>query len=126
MIFSAWLWVILDAAVIFWLSSMSHPLPFLPDLQKYQFDKLLHVIEYGFFGWLLIRAQFLSFPKTSLKILAATAFFLGVFYGLSDEWHQSFVPYRDASLYDFAVDAAGVGLGILVWTRQREKSHAGN
>ncbi len=119
MIFIAWLLVIVDAAFIFWLSSMSRPLPFLPDLQKYQFDKLLHVIEYGLFGWLLIRALFLSFPKKPFKILVTAAFFLGLFYGLSDEWHQSFVPARNSSLWDLAADATGVFFGITLWLKQK-------
>ncbi len=124
MIFSAWLWVILEAALIFWLSSMSRPLPFLPDLQKFQFDKLFHVIEYGLFGWLLIRAHALSFPKKPIKVLAMAAFFLGVFYGLSDEWHQSFVPYRNPSLWDLAVDAIGVFFGITLWLKRKKSFHA--
>lgn len=124
MVFIAWLWVILDAAFIFWLSSMSRPLPFLSGLEKYHFDKLFHVIEYGFFGWLLIRAHVLSFPKKPLKILAMAAFFLGVFYGLSDEWHQSFVPYRNSSFWDAATDAAGVFLGINLWLKRKPGLHA--
>ena len=37
-----------------------------------------------------------------------------VAYGLSDEWHQSFVPGRDASLFDIVVDGIGAccGLGV--------------
>ena len=37
-------------------------------------------------------------------------------YGAIDEWHQSFVPGRDASVRDWLADVAGAILGIwLVW-----------
>lgn len=38
-----------------------------------------------------------------------------VSYGLSDEWHQSFVLGRDASAFDLAIDSIGacVGLGVV-------------
>ena len=39
------------------------------------------------------------------------AFVLSVVYALTDEWHQSFVPGRSATIADTLVDAAGAGLG---------------
>ncbi len=42
------------------------------------------------------------------------ALILAVVYALSDEFHQSFVPGRNASLVDaLLVDGAGAGLGLL-------------
>ena len=38
---------------------------------------------------------------------------LTVLYGISDEFHQSFVPSRDASVLDVLADLAGALLGIL-------------
>ena len=54
----------------------------------------------------------------------ALALMGAVFYGLSDEWHQSFVPGRDASGFDLAIDALGasVGLGLVrIVSRSRRK-----
>ena len=41
------------------------------------------------------------------------AFAGAVAYGLSDEWHQSFVPGRDPSDFDVAVDALGALASLL-------------
>lgn len=35
-------------------------------------------------------------------------------YGLSDEWHQSFVEGRDADIYDWFADMLGAVLLVLV------------
>ena len=45
---------------------------------------------------------------------------LTVLYGISDEFHQSFVPTRDSSFSDVLADGAGAMLGIVVlagWKR---------
>jgi VanZ family protein len=42
---------------------------------------------------------------------------LVVIYALLDEFHQSFVPSRTASIYDSAIDVAG-GLTVLLICRQ--------
>jgi VanZ family protein len=36
---------------------------------------------------------------------------IGVLYGVSDEWHQSFVAGRNPSAADLAADVAGIVLG---------------
>jgi VanZ family protein len=38
---------------------------------------------------------------------------LATAYGVSDEYHQSFVPGRDASVRDVGSDFAGAALGAL-------------
>lgn len=92
-------------------------------MEKYPIDKIFHVIEYGFFGWLLVRAWRLSFLSKPFLVLALAAFLTGALYGATDEWHQSFVPHRESSAKDWLADTAGVILGIAVWARQREKNH---
>ena len=44
-------------------------------------------------------------------------------YGVLDEWHQSFVPGRYASLTDVTLDVAGAVLGIWLaaWTGSRAR-----
>ena len=55
--------------------------------------------------------------------LAILALFLAIAYALSDEWHQSFVPGRSATLSDVMVDASGALIGLLlIWFGSRGQS----
>lgn len=40
------------------------------------------------------------------------AWAIATFYGVTDEWHQSFVPGRMADARDVIADAAGAALGL--------------
>jgi VanZ family protein len=60
----------------------------------------------------------------------ALAFAVAVGYGLSDEWHQSFVPGRQPALFDIVMDTLGALLGLaatILWLRrsssQRDEPH---
>ena len=129
-IFGGWFLVTGYAAFIFFLSSLPRPLP--ESLQKYLSDWILHGVEYGVFGFLLVRALQGSFEKQSRSFLLITALILGIFYGVSDEWHQRFVPNRHSSARDVAVDGVGVFLGAMVWikrfypSKESKSRHAGH
>jgi VanZ family protein len=78
------------------------------------FDKVLHWVEYTMFGYLLARATVVLPPSTRLfRHGAIMAVAVGVLYAVSDEWHQSFVQGRDASLGDLSFDALGVVCGVI-------------
>lgn len=49
------------------------------------------------------------------------AFLLSIAYAASDEWHQSYVPGRSASLADVTWDASGVTLGMILLLMVRRK-----
>ncbi len=94
---------------IFHFSSESQPLPVLTE---HVWDKALHVIEYGGLGALLYRAlrgEGLGWVAAFVAATVATSA-----YGVSDEWHQSFVPLRDASVRDWFADMLGGAIGALV------------
>jgi VanZ family protein len=73
-------------------------------------DWLLHGIEYAVGGFLARRVLAPVLP--SWGSVAAVLFCLA-WAGL-DEWHQSFVPGRDASLSDVFADAVGSVIGVAV------------
>ncbi len=106
-----WLAVAACAGLIFWLSSLSNPLPFLPS-GHWSIDKLGHAAEYALLAALCARALAGS-VKTPGRVLLG-AWFLATLYGASDEWHQSFVPGRSADVLDLAADAAGAAVGALL------------
>ncbi len=101
-------------ALIFYLSST--PASGMPQgIDKGGSD--LHVLEYTLLGFLAYRffANIKSGKRRLIIILAAFAFSL--LYGISDEIHQSFVPYRSSSLTDIAADSIGSLIGILLYNR---------
>jgi len=109
---SYWFPVVAYCGLIFFLSSFSHPLPPAAELLS---DKVLHVLEYSLLGFLSARALFSSDMGSSPALVCIIAFVFSALYGLSDEFHQSFVPGRNAALGDFAADAVGAFLGAIVY-----------
>jgi len=43
-----------------------------------------------------------------------------LFYGISDELHQSFIPHRDQSLADVLADFIGAVCACLIWFKGRK------
>ncbi len=112
------------AALIFALSSFPslHP----PEMLGFRpGDKLLHGLVYAVFGFLLLRSA-RALMKGAFRTAAAAAA-AGILYGLTDEVHQVFVPGRQADPADWAADAAGAVLGVLlaVWLQRRKAGGKG-
>lgn len=93
---------ILWMAVIFLLSSI--PGKEFPVIPFPGFDKLVHIVLYSILGFLWSKA---------LGGRIYQAILIGIVYGLSDEVHQLFVPFREFSLTDLLSDAVGVTGGVL-------------
>ena len=75
--------------------------------------KAAHFTEYAVLA-LLARRAFISSSHALLqRYWFQTGLLLVAIYGLLDEFHQSFVPSRTASIYDSAIDLAG-GLTVLL------------
>ena len=93
-------------AVVFWLSSLSQ----VPGT-NYAWDKLLHAVGYAALGVLALRAFHGGFeaPRAAPTLYAGLAVIL---WGVSDEYHQSFVPGRHASALDVVADAVGFFLAV--------------
>lgn len=82
--------------------------------------KLAHLSEYALLGILAARA-FSSSPGDRLRrhwFLASFA--LVALNALLDEYHQSFVPSRTASIYDSFIDMTGGLIALtVIWWRKR-------
>lgn len=100
------------AALIFILSSIPNP----PGAQGTEWRSIAgHLVEYFVLAFLLCKVFEAWRPGLSAPLLVLAAWALAVAYGLSDEFHQSFVPRRDASAFDVMVDAIGALGGVGAW-----------
>jgi VanZ family protein len=85
-----------------------------------------HFSEYAILGFLAARAFVSSTHSALQRRWFLAALILVCIYALSDEYHQSFVPSRTASIYDSLIDIAG-GLTALVlagrWLAKRRARH---
>jgi VanZ family protein len=110
----AWAPVVVWAAVIFAFSSvpsLSTELGTVDTILR----KLAHLAEYAVLGALLCRAL----RRPGLAILAVTL------YAVSDEVHQTFVEGRVGAPLDVGIDAVGAAVGVLLWTRLRDRRPSG-
>ncbi len=110
-----YIWVLcllMYCTLIYFLSDQSR-LP-LPDLLNFQMsDKLIHALAYAvmaFLFWQAGKAWMIHRGKIQWSALAVLCVLFCACYGLSDEWHQSFVEGRDASVWDWVADTMGAML----------------
>jgi VanZ family protein len=96
--------------LIFLLSSM--PQPPIPAAVS---SDLLHYPEYAVLGFLLARAFYAAFAFRSPLLASLTGVACAVAWGVTDEFHQAFVPNRVPELEDLMRDAAGAAVGALLW-----------
>ena len=71
-------------------------------------DKLLHVLEYFIFGYLLVNSVS---DKTQYPVYLS--FVLGICFALIDETYQLTVIGRSSSSFDVIADAIGLTLAII-------------
>jgi VanZ family protein len=106
---SLWLPVVFCMAAMFAASSIQNP-PLPPGVA----DVSLHQAEYFGLTLLLVRALAggrwagVRFATLALAVIIAVA------YGATDEWHQSFVPTRQAEWRDLGSDAIGASAAAIV------------
>ncbi len=102
---------------IFFLSHQPGDTIVLPDVPD--IDKLLHSLVYG----ILAATTLYAVPKNRagdspvrtgiLVILFCLA------YGISDEFHQSFIPGRCPSIWDIGADLLGAVVVVLFWLHKK-------
>ena len=111
--------------LIFFMSSRPAP-EFFQGWPMYWGMKSVHLCEYGFLAllWVVALLRGTALPLRQLYALSALLTFL---WGVSDEWHQAFVPGRTARLDDVLTDLAAavlcvVGCAVLRWPRRSPTS----
>lgn len=104
------------AGLIFYLSDQSHPETHVPFVSYFS-DKVVHAVAYAVLGALSYRALRASPNGWWRQRAIPAAILLASLYGISDEVHQSFVPFRDSSWLDWVADTVGAALGVAVMHR---------
>jgi len=82
-------------------------------------DKFVHATAYGVMAFLSWRA-FSNLIQTRLLLVGVTVMFCSA-YGVSDEFHQSFIEGREADVWDWVADTTGALMMsfVLLWRRYR-------
>ena len=107
-----WFPVLLYCTLIYIQSSYPSPqsIPRLPYI-----DKVLHLGGYAVLGALFLRALRTLPFKNRLRLVMFLSILLSSLYGISDEIHQHYVPYRNADVMDALADAVGSVLGVFAY-----------
>ena len=121
-VFWYWVPVVLYAGTIFYLSAQSHPEDDLPSfLFEDISDKVLHAVEYAGLGVLCYRAFRWGVSGQVASYALLFAIVTASLYGMTDEAHQLFVPFRESSWQDWLADTIGAIIGALSWRSIRSE-----
>jgi VanZ family protein len=80
-------------------------------------DKLLHGIAYGSLAGAFLYGLYPFIHESNRVLTAIVVVLLSILFGISDEFHQSYVPGRFVSAWDVAADACGALLVVCLWYR---------
>jgi VanZ family protein len=101
-------------------------LPELPDrglwleVMNLVIKKGAHLLAFGVLAWLYLRVLRLRYGR--LAALRVVSIAMAAAYGLTDEYHQTFVPAREGRLFDVGVDTAGAcSAMVLDWWLARRR-----
>ena len=115
-VFWYWVPVVLYAGTIFYLSAQSHPEDDLPSfLFEDVSDKVLHAVEYAGLGGLCYRAFRWGVSGQVASHALLFAIVTASLYGITDEMHQLFVPFRESGWQDWLADTIGAVIGATSW-----------
>ena len=107
-------------AVLFYLSHQ--PTLDTPSLFPGQ-DKLFHMLAYGVLGFFLLGSLTPATDGfTTLQIRGSIL--IASLYGISDEFHQYFIPGRSSDVWDWVADTLGavIAVSLLAWMSRKWKS----
>jgi VanZ family protein len=95
-------------AVIFYLSSLHQP-----PLPSQVGDKPAHAFGYLVFGLVIARALARGLPPRITFRQALIGLAIASLYGVTDEYHQSFVAGRTADIVDWYSDSTGAAIALI-------------
>jgi len=87
-------------------------------------DKLIHGGEYGILAFLFARAMRATSLNASIPLIFTITIYFVMFYGITDEFHQSFVPGRSADLTDLMADTIGGAVGAIIYLFMQRKHNS--
>lgn len=110
---------------IFILSSRNNFPGHLTTIQYQYISSLVHIFLYIILTFLIANA--LMTGKVKFKHALFNALIIAMVYGALDEWHQAFVPGREARLSDWLLDMVGcLVAGNLFWLKVNIKENQEN
>jgi VanZ family protein len=90
--------------------------PSIENVPSFEFsDKFLHFFAYAIMGVLFYRAYQTLRIKDDPRMLVLLSVVSASLYGISDEIHQYYVPFRDASIYDGIANFFGALCGVYLY-----------
>lgn len=104
---------------IFFLSHQPGDSLSLPEIPGV--DKVAHMAVYAFLAATLLVAFSDEQKATRPKRVVWLTVLLCALYGISDEFHQSFIPGRSSSFLDVLADGTGAAITSALWYRWRKK-----
>lgn len=105
----SWMITIVIATAIFYVSSLSFEAGGVgSDISSI----LYHILAFFFFAFFLM----ICLVKGVNRNLVILGIVLAVLYGVSDEFHQSFVPGRSSALKDVLYDSVGILFAFMVYS----------
>lgn len=107
-----WLPPFIWAGIIFKLSSGSVPKASDIYWQDFAFKKSAHALFFGVLAVLIYRALIKSGLTKKKALIWSVA--ISTFYGLTDEYHQSFTQSRESRLRDVGFDGLGSAVAVLL------------
>jgi len=99
---------------IFFLSHQSGDTLNLPSFPGA--DKLAHMTAYGVLAFTVLWCFGKKAMERQGRTILVTVLFC-LLYGISDEYHQSFIPFRSVSVFDILADAAGAFGLCMIWLK---------
>ena len=118
--FICWLPLVIYCLAIY-IQSGQPGLKHIPDVRF--LDKFLHFGAYGLLGILFFRAYETLPLKANKTLLILLSIGSATLYGISDEIHQYFVPFRNADIMDVVANTLGSICGVYfyhLWKTQKK------